>query len=142
MKVDEKNYLWEHFVFNAEQRLKAFNFFVIFSVFANGGVFTAIGKNSHGFVFALIGAFICVLSVVFLLIDLRSQSLLRLAVPGLMEYEKQLATESRLFTIDANKNSCRPRYTLAFRILFILQFIFGLGVLIYGLNNACVFWPV
>ena len=34
--IDEKNYLWEHFVFNAEQRLKAFNFFVVFSRSANG----------------------------------------------------------------------------------------------------------
>jgi hypothetical protein len=135
MKKDEKDYLWQHFVFNAEQRLKAFNFFVIFSVFANGGVFTAFKENFEGYVFVLIGGFICVLSIVFGLIDIRSQFLLRLAVPGLKEYEKQLATESRLFTIDASKGNCRPRYTLAFRILFILQFIFGLGIMIYGLSK-------
>jgi hypothetical protein len=29
---DEVDYLWKHFLFNAEQRLKAFNFFVVFSV--------------------------------------------------------------------------------------------------------------
>ena len=43
MNSDEKDYLWAHFVFNAEQRLKAFNFFAIFSVFANGGVFATLG---------------------------------------------------------------------------------------------------
>jgi hypothetical protein len=32
MDSDEQTYLWQHFAFNAEQRLKAFNFFVVFSV--------------------------------------------------------------------------------------------------------------
>lgn len=35
-------YPWDHWKFNADQRIKAFNFFVVFSVFADGGVFTAI----------------------------------------------------------------------------------------------------
>ena len=58
METEERSYLWQHFVFNAEQRLKAFNFFVVFSVFANGGVFAAADRSSHGVVFLLIGGFI------------------------------------------------------------------------------------
>lgn len=131
MEIEEKNYLWQHFVFNAEQRLKAFNFFVILSVFANGGVFAAAEKNLHGVVFILIGGFVVVSSVVFWMIDARSQELLQLAVPGLKEFEKQFPEHSRLFARD----SLRPkyvRYTYAFRALFALQLIFGLGAMAYG----------
>jgi hypothetical protein len=65
MGGDERDYLWKHFEFNAEQRLKAFNFFVVFFGFANGGIFAAIGKDSHPVVFLLLGFFVCLLPVLF-----------------------------------------------------------------------------
>ena len=133
MDTEEREYLWRHFAFNAEQRLKAFNFFVVFSVFANGGVFAAVEKSSHGAVFVLIGGFVAVLSVVFAVIDVRSQGLLKLAVPGLLEYEKQFAERSRLFARDAQRKAGLVRYTVAFRVLFGLQFAFGVGVVAYGI---------
>jgi hypothetical protein len=129
---EEKDYLWTHFEFNAEQRLKAFNFFVVFSVFANGGVFTALDKDAHPFVLILIGGFVCLLAVVFFIIDLRSQALLRLSGPGLKEYEKQFPEHSRLFALDARPSKKIVRYTVAFRILFLTQLVFGLGVIAYG----------
>ena len=132
MDIEEKNYLWQHFVFNAEQRLKAFNFFVVLSVFANGGVFAAVEKDLHGVAFILIGGFVEVLSAVFWMIDARSQALLQLAVPGLKEFEKQLPEHSRLFAKDSLRPKQYIRYTSAFRALFALQFIFGLGVMAYG----------
>jgi hypothetical protein len=134
----ELDYLWNHFVFNAEQRLKAFNFFVVFSVFANGGVFAAVEKSTHGSVFVLIGGFVQVLSLVFAMIDARSQSLLKLAVPGLKEYEKCFPEHSRLFALDADHHASILRYTIAFRILFTMQFLFGLGTAVYGVIKwAC-----
>lgn len=134
MDSDEKNYLWQHFVFNAEQRLKAFNFFVVFSVFANGGVFAAVDKGAKsGAVFILIGGFVVALAIVFCVIDARSQSLLKLAVPGLKEYEKQFPEHSRLFVNDSAQRGPLIRYTTAFRTLFSLQFLFGVGVIIYGI---------
>lgn len=133
MNTEERDYLWQHFVFNAEQRLKAFNFFVVFAVFANGGVFAAVEKSMRGGVFVLIGGFIIVLSLVFAVIDIRSQSLLKLAVPGLVEYEKKFPEHSRLFTRDSGRHSTFLRYTVAFRVLFGLQFLFGLGTVVYGL---------
>lgn len=33
----EIQYVWEHWKFNADQRIKAFNFFVVFAIFADGG---------------------------------------------------------------------------------------------------------
>jgi hypothetical protein len=133
MDIEERDYLWHHFAFNAEQRLKAFNFFVVFSVFANGGVFAAADKSSHGAVFVLIGGFVAALAVVFFLIDTRSQGLLELAVPGLMEYEKRFAEHSRLFARDAARHRRAVRYSVAFRMLFAMQFVFGLGTVVHGI---------
>lgn len=127
---EEKNYLWQHFVFNAEQRLKAFNFFVIFSFFANGGVFAAAEKNLHGAVFILIGTFVA-MSIVFWVIDARSQGLLQLAAPGLKDYESRFPEHSRLFKRDADRKRQFIRYTNAFRVLFSMQLLFGLGVIAY-----------
>lgn len=132
MSTEECDYLWDHFVFNAEQRLKAFNFFVVFSVFANGGIFAAVEKSSHGAVFVLIGAFIMVLAVVFAMIDTRSQRLLKLAVPGLKNYETQFSESSRLFARDEEQESNIIRYTVAFRALFAVQAFFGSGAIIFG----------
>jgi hypothetical protein len=135
MGTEERDYLWQHFVFNAEQRLKAFNFFVVFSVFANGGLFAAVEKSSHGVVFVLIGGFILVLSIVFAMIDVRSQSLLKLAVPGLKAYEERFAKHSRLFARDAARHSGFIRYTIAFRVLFAMQCLLGSGVVVYGITK-------
>jgi len=132
MNIEEKNYLWQHFVFNAEQRLKAFNFFVILSVFANGGVFAAAEKNLHGAMFVLIGGFVAVSSAIFWMIDARSQELIELAVPGLKEFETQFPEHSRLFARDSVRSKRYVRYTNAFRALFVLQLIFGFGAIAYG----------
>jgi hypothetical protein len=138
MNTEEKDYLWEHFEFNAEQRLKAFNFFVVLSVFAGGGVFAAIEKAMHPSVLVLIGLFIVALAFVFWIIDLRSQSLLQLAVPGLKSYETAFPAHSRLFALDAERRGGFIRYTVAFRILFGLQLLFGLGVAVFGVVRwAC-----
>jgi|tagenome__1003787_1003787.scaffolds.fasta_scaffold20802954_1 hypothetical protein len=130
----EKQYLWEHFKLNADQRLKSFNFFVIFSIFADGGVFAALDKKTHSAVFLLIGVFICLLSVTFFLIDRRSQNLLRLAVPGLKVFEQRFPPHSRLFTRAEAPAPTVVRYTVAFNILFGAELVFGLGVIAYGLK--------
>ncbi len=102
MDKDEADYLWKHFAFNAEQRLKAFNFFVVFSVFANGGVFAAADKNSHPITFVLIGGFVCILSAVFWTIDARSRLLINMAKPGLEKYKRR-GEHSQLFTLDRKR---------------------------------------
>ncbi len=132
MDTEARDYLWQHFAFNAEQRLKAFNFFVVFSVFANGGVFAAVDKSAPGAVFLLIGGFILVLAAVFAVIDARRQSLLKLAVPGLKEYEQRFPEHSRLFALDAQRHNGVVRYTIAFRVLFAMQFVFGAGTMVFG----------
>lgn len=138
--MKEIDYLWEHWKFNADQRLKAFNFFVIFSVFANGGLFSSIEKCIHPFLLILIGVFVCLLTSVFWLLDLRSQKLLHLSVPGIKRYELEFIDRgSRLFELDEVNRKGLVRYTSAFRIIFVLQIIFGLLAIGYGVLKT---WPI
>ena len=132
MSADERDYLWKHFAFNAEQRLKAFHFFVILSGFANGGILTAFNGSSHPAVFFLLGLFVCLLSIVFYLIDLRSRKLLEMTKPGLIKCEKSLSAEAQVFTLDRNRSKLAT-YTFAFHTLFACQLVFGFGVIAYGL---------
>ncbi|GAA4357789.1 hypothetical protein [Kangiella marina] len=131
--LEEKNYLWEHFKFNAEQRLRAFNFFVTLSMFTDGGAFAAFEKNVHPVVLLLIGGLICILAVAFMVLDIRSQVLLRLTVPGLIRCEEEFSEPSRLFALDEANLSKYLRYTFIFRALFILQGIFGVAIIGYSL---------
>lgn len=133
--MEEGQFIWYHFKFNAEQRLKGFNFFVLLSTFSDGGVFTAIEKGLNPVLLAILGLFIIVLAMVFWLVDTRSQQLLRLTIPALKELEKKFELSSRLFAIDAEKQGTYVRYTFAIRTLLISQLLFGLGVLIYGLSK-------
>ncbi len=133
MDLEQRAYLWEHYRFNAEQRLKAFNFFVVLSMFAEGGIFTAVEKGFHPLSLALIGGFVVILSTVFWLVDARSRELLSLATPGLRQLEQELPERSRPFIRDSSRRGTLVRYTFAIRTLLIAQFIFGSGVAAYGL---------
>jgi hypothetical protein len=133
--LNELQYLCEHYRFNAEQRLKGFNFFVVLTMFAEGGIFTAVEKGFHPLILALLGGFVVILSTVFWLVDARSRELLGLAVPGLRQLEQALPEKSRLFCLDKENRGSFARYTFAIRALLIGQFIFGTGVAAYGLYS-------
>lgn len=122
---EEKDYLWEHFKFNADQRIKAFNFFVIFAVFSNGGAFAAFEKKYPPLLTTAIGRFIIILALIFFAIDRRSRDLTNLAIPGLKMYEQQLAEPTlHLFQIDNVKQSRILRYSIAFNVLYATEIIF------------------
>jgi hypothetical protein len=133
--MQEYQFIWEHFKFNADQRLKSFNFFVLLSIFADGGVFTALEKNMAPQVLTLMGAFISLLSVVFWLVDSRSQNLLKLTIPALKEIESSFGEKSQLFRIDSLEQGKFVRYTFAIRTLLFCQFSLGIGVVIYGIKQ-------
>lgn len=130
---NERQYLCDHYRFNAEQRLKAFNFFVVLSMFVDGGVFTAVEKNFHPLIVMLLGGFVVIVSAVFWVMDLRSRQLLSLAVPGLRAMEQQLPEEARVFTRDLNSHGRFIRYTTAIRALILGQLACGTAVVFYGL---------
>jgi hypothetical protein len=132
--MTEAQFVWDHFKFNAEQRIKCFNFFVLLTIFADGGVFTAIEKSLNPVILSLLGVFTFILTTVFWLVDTRSQKLLRLAIPALKEIEAEFKPSAQLFRIDAQEQGKIVRYTFAFRTLLSCQLVFGFGVFIYGLS--------
>lgn len=133
MSAEERNYLWRHFAANVDQRLKAFSFFVVLSVFANGGVLAIFDKGMHPVALLLAGGFIAVLAAVFFVVDRRSRYLLHLAYPGLKALETGFPKHSRIFTIEGEERNRMLSYTTAFNTLFALQFIFGTCIAIYSL---------
>jgi len=135
--MDEQNFLWEHFKLHADQRMKAFNFFVILSIFANGGAFTAIEKQLTPSFIVILGVFIVSLSCIFWIVDSRSHALINLTMPGLIEFEREFKKGCKPFTEDPNKRSRFFRYTYAFRALFVLQIFIGLYVTLYAIGEVC-----
>jgi hypothetical protein len=133
MALTAESYLWEHWKFNADQRLKAFNLYVIFSIFANGMVFTALDKRAQPLVLIFLGGFVGVLAVVFAIVDARSRNLLRLAKQGLKDFERDLPLTCRPLLLDELNRPTWLRYTVAFNMLFALQLLFGLLVSGYGM---------
>lgn len=130
--MDAADFVWDHFKLNAEQRLKSFNFFLLLSIFANGGVFTAIQNKIASPVLGLLGLFVALLAIVFWLADTRSKRLIRLTIPALKEIESNFPESHRLFAIDEAQQGYIVRYTFAFRLLMAAQFLFGAGVAAYG----------
>jgi hypothetical protein len=66
------------------------------------------------------------------LIDLRSRTLLEMTKPGLIKCEEGLSAEARVLTLDRNRGKLAT-YTFAFHSLFVWQFLFGVGVVVFGL---------
>lgn len=130
--MDGKEFVWEHFKFNAEQRLRGFNFFVLLSIFANGGVFAAVEKGLNPWLLFFLGIFICVLAIAFWLIDERSRDLINITIPALKEIESELPESYRLFAIDAFKDRKFTSYKVAIRMLFVMQLVCGIGVICYS----------
>src|SRR5699024_10572572 len=109
--MEGQDFVWEHFKFNAEQRLKGVNFFVLLSIFTDGGVFTSIEKGIDPKLLALLGFFTALLAVSFWLADARSRQLLNLTIPALKEIETEFPESHRLFSIDAKRQGNFTRYT-------------------------------
>ena len=124
--------IWEHFKLNAEQRLKAFNFFLLLSIFTNGGVINAIDKHLSPWLLLLLGTFLCILSSVFWIADSRSKQLLALSVEAMLNIEKSYPDACQIFRLDAENRRTFVRYRVAFATLLIVQFAFGLGVVAYS----------
>lgn len=125
-------YLLEHWKFNADQRLRAFNFFVAFSIFANGGVFTAFDRCAHTLLLFLLGGFVAILSLTFMVVDSRCRRLLHLTKEGLKAQEVHRQPHARLFLHDHEGRGRLIRFTVAFNALFCLQCFFGVMVMAYA----------
>lgn len=133
MALSADTYLWEHWKFNADQRLRAFNLYVVFVIFVNGMVFTAFDRQAHPLVLIFLGGFVALLAVVFALVDRRSRKLLHVIKQGLKGMEQELPQDCRPFLLDDLHRERWARYTIAFNLLFTMQLVFGLLVAGFGL---------
>lgn len=78
--MNEREYVLELWKFNAEQRLKIFNFFTAFDAFAVGGIFTAPEKEVDAGILLITGMFVVAVAKVFWLMGVRVRRLVSLQV--------------------------------------------------------------
>ncbi len=135
--MDEGQFVWEHFKLNAEQRLKSFNFFVLLSMFADGGVFAALEKGFAPSVVVLLGLAIMLFGILFGIVDARSRNLIELTIPAFRQIEHKFQEQCRLFTLEAAKPKTWVRYRVAFTSLICAQLAFGLGIVIWSVHAMC-----
>jgi len=131
--MQSDQFIWEHFKLNTESRLRGFNFFILLSIFADGGVFTALEKSFNPKLLILLGVFTALLAFVFWIMDVRSTRLLKLTIPALKDIESSFQTKCRIFAADAINQGWFFRFTFATRVLLLAQFLFGAGVLCFGI---------
>ncbi len=130
--MNEEQFVWEHFKFNAEQRLKGFHFFIVFSTFLDGGVLAAIPYKINNLFLFFLGGFIMFVALAFYLIDKRSQNLLNITIPALKAIESSFQKEFQLFDKDSKNKDKIFRYTVAIRGLIFAQLFFGACVTFYS----------
>ena len=71
------NHAWSYFQLHAQQRLTAFNFYIVLSSVLTAGLFAALQKDDIGLVPAAIGFLLGIISFVFAKLDGRNKQLTR-----------------------------------------------------------------
>lgn len=114
-----RTYAWGYFVQHAEQRLKTFNFYVLFCTVVIGSFSTLITKTGTHAIYCVLPALLPFFSFVFYKLDERTKMLIRNAEDALKfldclmlkdnpEAEKVLS----LIKVDENKTKNLPAYPL------------------------------
>ncbi len=76
-----RDYAWKHFAYHAEQRMKCFNFFVLFVGAVIAGVGSILGKSDHPYAFmvAVLGLTLFGCAIIFARLDRRNMDLVNVA---------------------------------------------------------------
>jgi hypothetical protein len=118
----------EWFKIHADQRLKAFNFFIIISGFLFTAYFAALSQNNSpaGIFVGVMIFFVC---LVFKLLDMRTAQLLKLSESAMESVLNLIEIDVKGKNIVALSNSrgCVPSYRQSFNMLFILFGFAGLA---------------
>lgn len=72
-----REYAWDYFALHADQRIKTFNFFVVFATLLAGGIVGLIKDKGDIRWISLLGFLLFFLSLVFWALDRRNRSLVR-----------------------------------------------------------------
>lgn len=136
---DKMDYAMKHFSFIADQRVKTFNFYIIILAASTGATITASQRINQPAAFVATGVFHVFFAFIFWMIDKRSRRLLLIAKDGLrtIEESESWPSDCRLAVRDhqelAGFKNWFFSFTMAFRITFLGQFLFGLLVIYCGL---------
>jgi len=89
------DYAWKHFALIADQRMKAFNFYLLVLLASFGGTIGLIQKSLPRHDFCLIGFVHISVAIIFWSIDSRSYRMLQIAIDALTEIEESPAFEGK-----------------------------------------------
>lgn len=156
-RLETRDYVWKHWAFHAEQRLRAFHFFILVVTVILAGLLTYI-KDARYPHYAAPGCFLLpVLCWIFWRLDCRSRDFIRHAEhilqeieraipPDVVPSEQQLFVQMEIKTENANKANREESvwklsrwwhapltFYYSFRALFFIFGIFGIGLGIIAL---------
>jgi hypothetical protein len=123
---------WKHFEVVAEQRLKAFHFYVLMLAASVGASLTALEKHAEFFVVLMCGLFCIGSSIAFLLIEVRTRRLLQIPknVMTALEIGDHWPQNLRLFSVDNLRQEGLWKsivsYSAAIRGTMIAHLLFGI----------------
>ena len=149
-----RTYAWNYFVYHAEQRINAFNLYLIIVAVLIGGFGTVIVKTKEEYLrwLSIFGFVLLIISVTFALLDKRSKELVRngeAALKYLDELEELPDDGScphilKIFSRDDYVSSNKSLYSISrayvsyssvFRIIFLLFGLLGFATSVFCLMN-------
>jgi hypothetical protein len=89
---DLRDHAWKHLTFHAEQRIKTFNFYVLFATIVTGGLLAFLKEAKHPWIGTFPAAMLMFISFVFWKLDKRSRELLDFSRSAMRGIERHFNT--------------------------------------------------
>lgn len=122
---------WKHFDVIADQRMRAFNFYVLLLAASIGAALTALERNAGSYALIICGLFCIGAGGVFLMVEVRTRRLLQIPkdVMVALEIGDHWPPNLRLFSVDNLRQGSFFNwfisYSVAFRTAMIAHMVFG-----------------
>jgi hypothetical protein len=143
LREELRKHAWEYFKLHAEQRIRVFNFYVLLTVAMVAGLLTVLKEApAMPYIASAVCVLIAFFSVIFLLLDGRTRSLIENAERTLLVLEEdarlpdgpdgaphpgRIFTRAAYETRRASEHNLVWTYTLCFRVVFIAMALLGVG---------------
>jgi len=150
LQKDLRDYAWKYFSYHADQRLKTFNFFLLFLTAGIAGLL-AHAEHLDEPMFSIVGGLgLLLLSFLFWKLDRRHRTLVHVAENALMVLEDQLMlgegmAEVKIFHAEVKETKKLRRSSGRFRYLsctecFNMMFFVVTALGIYGAAKGVLIW--
>lgn len=127
---------WKHFDVIADQRMRAFNFYVLMLAASMGASLTALERNAGLYALIICGMFCVGAGSAFLMIEIRTRRLLEIPknVMVALEIGDHWPSNLRLFSVDNLRQAGLRRgfisYSVAFRSTMAAHIAFGFVIIL------------